>query len=620
MVGSGGELVARFRRERQILATLEHRNIARLLDGGTNERGEPYFVMEYVEGVPITAYCDANTLSITDRLRLFLQVFAAVEHAHGKLIVHRDLKPANMLVAGDGSVKLLDFGVAKLLGAQDNEQLTTVAQSRPFTPEYASPEQLRDEPVSVASDVYALGVVLYELLAGRRPHLLGSRSPIAMLRAVESETPRPSAVATGDAARFTGEATLDRLRARLSGELDNVLRKALRTDPGLRYRSVEQFSADVRCYLEGKPVSAQPDRWTYRLRKFVGRHRGALAATAVATTALATAAVAFATQAHHADVERNWQLAVTAASSLDELATSQLFGGDVRGADTLLRHAYALCGTQPSLRDVTSGCVRVTNDFGMAALWQGDLRRADPLLSRVYRLVQGPAINATVLARVTSEMGQLRDAEGDYVGAERLYRAADPLFKAVPSDRSTERIDYLGWFSICLERQGRYAEADSLVRLELVATGGNGEVLLHLALIETEENRLDLARSNARRAAPLIAPELGDTTGLLSVMVLAADGIVRLRLGQVDSSVVELRTGLGVASRRYRPDDPRLAQAQDALGRALLAQGHRDDAARYFRLAATTYRDRFGPRHPQAAATAAELAQATVGRPTMVSQ
>ena len=256
------DIAARFRRERQILAALEHRNIARLLDGGTTERGEPFFVMEYVEGSLITTYCEAGRLSVEQRLRLFRQVFAAVAHAHSKLIVHRDLKPANILVGNDGSVKLLDFGVAKLLGAQDGDGLTTVGNNRLYTPEYASPEQLREEPVSAASDVYALGVVLFEVVSGRRPYDVPSRSPVAALRAAEAETAHLGAV---------------------GGEIDEILRKAMRADPALRYRSVEQFDDDVRRYLAGLPISARPDSLGYRVRKFVRRHKAGVVATVAVT-------------------------------------------------------------------------------------------------------------------------------------------------------------------------------------------------------------------------------------------------------------------------------------------------------------------------------------------------
>ncbi len=612
MIGSGGELVARFHRERQILATLEHRNIARLLDGGTNDRGEPYFIMEYVEGMPITAWCDAHTLTIPERLQLFLQVFAAVEHAHGRLIVHRDLKPANMLVADDGSVKLLDFGVAKLLGAQDGDELTTVAQGRPVTPEYASPEQLRDEPVSAASDVYSLGVVLYELLAGRRPYQAESRSPVAVLRAAEGEWPRPSAVATGDAARHSREGTLQRLRARLSGELDNVLRKALRADPDERYRSVEQFAADVRCYLEGKPVSAQPDRWHYRLRKFTGRHRAGVAVAGVAMAALASIAIAIVTQARRAEVERNWQYAVTAASSLDALAVARILGGEVVAADTLLRRAEALCSSRPALRDLTVSCVEVMHDYAITALWHGDVAQADSMLSRVYVLTRdAPSPNPVALARVTSEMGQVRDAEGNYAAGEQFYQRAAPLFAKVRADRSSsDWMQYLGEYALCLEYQGRFAEADSLVRLQITAGGTTGDVLLHQALIHAEENRLDLAGPEIRRVAPMMAEERSDTGGLIYVMMMTADGLVRSRVGDLDTGLVDLRIALAVGSRHYRPDDPRLAHVQDVLGRVLLARHRAREAAQYLQPAFETFRKQFGPTHPQTVATAAALAEA----------
>ena len=595
------DIAARFHRERQILATLEHRNIARLLDGGTTPEGEPFFVMEYVEGQPITTYCDAHHLTVDQRLRLFRQVFAAVEHAHGKLIVHRDLKPANILVGEDGSVKLLDFGVAKLLGAQDGDALTTVPNYPLFTPEYASPEQLRDEPVSAASDVYALGVVLFEVLSGRRPYDVPSRSPIAALRAAEGDTPRVSAIATADAARFAGERNVARLRHRLAGELDNILRMALRADTALRYRSVEQFDGDVGRFLAGLPVSAQPDSLGYRTRKFVRRHAaGVTAAVAVMLAVIGGTLLMFA-ETRRAAEEHRWESTVLVVSSLQQLAAMRSQRGELLVADSLLRRATKLCQTAPRRADVTPTCVLAMNDLGVTAYWRGDFHAADSLLRRVITLIRGaPGVGQAVIGEAVSELAQVRDAAGAGIAADSLYRQASTLFDQGGANGSSDRISMLSWFALCLERQGRLVEADSVVRLQvpLVRPEEAGLILLHLAWIHAQQHQLAVARDEARSARPLAASALADTAALRFVRIAGTVAALDLRLGAVDSAISQLGRVLDVASSRYAPDDPRLAEVQETLGEAWMAKHRPALGVPLLETAAATFRTRFGSAHP----------------------
>ncbi|MEP6571738.1 MAG: serine/threonine-protein kinase [Gemmatimonadota bacterium] len=586
------DIATRFRRERQILAALEHRNIARLLDGGTTDRGEPFFVMEYVEGSPITTFCETGRLNVEQRLRLFRQVFAAVEHAHGKLIVHRDLKPANILVGNDGSVKLLDFGVAKLLGAQDGDELTTIGNDRMYTPEYASPEQLRDEPISAASDVYALGVVLFEVLAGRRPYAVASRSPVAALREAEAETARLSAV---------------------GGEVDEILRKAMRADPALRYHSVEQFDGDVRCYLAGLPISARPDSLGYRTGKFIRRHLASLTAAVAVTAAVIVAAVFMVAQKRDASEARNWESTVDVAAGLQELASMKIGNDGLLESDVLLRKANTLCGTQPRRAELSPTCVLVMHDLGVSALWRGDLIAADSLLRQVLGIARGfPGIKPVLLAGITSDLAQVRDAAGDYTEAERLYRASSDLFARDSSDQSPKRFGMLGWFALCLERQGRLREADSLVQIELPRMRGfdRGVVLMHLAWIHAQENRLDLARDEGRRASALAGSVVADTSALLYVKFTGIIGALQLKLGDVDGAISQLRQVMTVASGRYAATDPRLAEVQQYLGDAWLAKHQPDSAGPLLAAAAGTFQRRFGPTHPQTIAALRDLERA----------
>jgi serine/threonine protein kinase/Tfp pilus assembly protein PilF len=294
------QVLHRFRNERQTLAALDHSNIVKLLDGGSSEDGSPYLVMEYVEGLPIDQYCDLNKLSIDDRLRLFREVCSAVRYAHEHLVIHRDLKPGNILIAKGGVPRLLDFGIAKLLNPECfHTPLVTRTNWRPMTPEYASPEQIRGHAITTATDVYSLGVLLFDLLTGHRPYSSAGQSLLEMERLVcETEPEKPSAVLNrkeekvsgdGDArTAITPESVSDQrgvqpaeLQRRLRGDLDTIVMKALRKEPERRYGSVEEFSRDIERYLTGMPVKARKSTIAYRSGRFFHRHKESLAAALV---------------------------------------------------------------------------------------------------------------------------------------------------------------------------------------------------------------------------------------------------------------------------------------------------------------------------------------------------
>jgi tetratricopeptide (TPR) repeat protein/tRNA A-37 threonylcarbamoyl transferase component Bud32 len=276
----------RFRQERQILAGLQHPNIATVLDGGTTDDGQPYLVMEYVDGQPITDFCAARELGTRERLALFRTACGAVQHAHQSLVIHRDIKPANVLVSGDGIPKLLDFGIAKLLATgPDGDPAPTATALPMMTPEYASPEQVKGETVTTASDVYSLGVLLYELLAGRRPYEVKTDSLEAIVRAVcQTEARAPSEAVTGRA-QAVRSGTLPSA-SELRGDLDTIVLKALRKEPERRYRTAHELSEDLRRHLDGLPVTARADTIGYRAGKFVRRHRTSVAAAVLVSVSL----------------------------------------------------------------------------------------------------------------------------------------------------------------------------------------------------------------------------------------------------------------------------------------------------------------------------------------------
>ncbi len=291
------ELLLRFRHERQILASLDHPYIARLIDGGTTPEGRPFLVMDYVEGLRIDHWCRDRGIAVEDRCRLFLKVCEAVSYAHRSLVVHRDLKPGNILIAADGSPKLLDFGVAKLLAADRDPALTSGGLA--LTPDYASPEQILGQPITTATDIYSLGAILYQLLSGTKPHRLDSATPADVQRAVcQTEIPRPSAVVDR---RLPNAARLGR---HLAGDLDNIVMMALRKEPERRYSSVDQFADDIRRHLDGRAVRARQNSLAYRTRKFLHRRRFELAGTAIVVASLVAGIVMALSQGRQAETAR----------------------------------------------------------------------------------------------------------------------------------------------------------------------------------------------------------------------------------------------------------------------------------------------------------------------------
>ncbi len=352
-------VLRRFRQERQILAGLEHPNIAHLLDGGTTDDGLPYFVMEYVEGEPITTFSDRRGLPVEARLALFRSVCGAVHFAHQNLLVHRDIKPGNILVTADGIPKLLDFGIAKLLNPERDSQATeTVAGLRLFTPDYASPEQIRGERITTASDVYSLGALLYELLTGCRPYRVKSRTTEEISKAVlEQEPEKPSTVVMRPR---EGEATAEapargepqKLKRLLSGDLDTIVLKAMRKEPHRRYASAEQLSEDIRRHLEELPVIARKDTARYRAEKFLRRHKAGVAAAALVFLSLIGGIVATSWQARVA--RREHERAERRLKDVRQIANSFLFefhdaianlAGSTPARELLVRRALEYLGT-----------------------------------------------------------------------------------------------------------------------------------------------------------------------------------------------------------------------------------------------------------------------------------
>src|SRR5215831_1663276 len=318
-------MLERFRAERQILANLNHPNIARLLDGGMTTEGAPYLVMEYVEGMPLDEYRRANDLSVEKKLQLFLRVCAAAEYAHKSLVVHRDIKPANVLVAGDGTPKLVDFGIAKLL--EGDGRTATQPTSRVMTPEYASPEQLRGEPITTATDVYGLGLLLYDLLIGKHPFAEYTGNPAEMMHQICDVDPRPPSTIVPDGVN----------QQEVRGDLDRIVLMAMQKQPERRYSSATALARDVFAYLNGYPVLARGGGQGYRTRKFVGRHKLMIGWLLLFAVSLASFSIRMAVLAQRADRERlKAERAATFLADMFRAATPQEARGRTITARELL--------------------------------------------------------------------------------------------------------------------------------------------------------------------------------------------------------------------------------------------------------------------------------------------
>lgn len=462
--GMEGDLaIRRFRYERQILANLNHRNIAALLDGGVTPDGQPYFVMEYVDGEPITLYCDRQTLSVAARVRLLRQVCAAVQHAHQNLVVHRDLKPGNILVTADGTVKLLDFGIARLLReGEGSEQLPqTQGGLMAFTPDYASPEQLRGLPVAPAADIYALGVIACELLSGHRPFSLDGALFMELQRIVcEQVPPTPSTLVTGaDAIRF-GERSAARVQAQLRGDLDAIILQALRKEPDRRYGSAEAFSADLLRHLDGLPVAAQRDRVGYRLGKFLRRRRIEVVAASAVVVTLVWGIVATSRQATRAELERS------KTEQVNEFMANMLAAVDPGEQGLNVTVAQVL---SQAARDIDSTTLdpeieaQIRHTLGQTYYGLGLYDSATPHAQRAYDLRLkhlGPKNQRTVFS--LSWVAALAEERGELVEAEALVRRMLAMQREVPGASEGEIATSIDHLSRVVSAQGRLDESMAL--------------------------------------------------------------------------------------------------------------------------------------------------------------
>lgn len=607
----GGGFVRRFQGERQILAALRHRNIASLLDAGTTQEGTPWLAMEFVDGVPIDHFCRARRLSVHDTVQLFLQVCAAVSFAHQHLVVHRDVKPTNILVTADGSVKLLDFGIAKLLDADSAGRPAEPVETtlRAMTIEYASPEQVRGAAVTTASDIYSLGVVLYRLLTGRSPY----RAPNAPQRIAEitgDVTPeRPSNVA-GIADAGNDETVLqlapsirEQRRRELRGDLDNILLMALRKEPLRRYDSVDRFAEDLRNHLAGFPVVARGDRWSYRAGKFVGRHRFAVAATVLAVVALIGGAVVSAWQARIAreqsrialEQSRIAQDEARKARAVQDFLTA-LFEKNSRlqpqaalvrkmPVSEVLIEAAARVQTQ--FPDSPSVKLEVMNTVGRMLLDIEEFERAEKLWQSATKLARDNGLTQTD-AYVEALIGTTHSARllghGEQAGAAR--DAAVAILDARGDKTSLMRARVLAASIAYLSRDSQreialVREAVELFRTRYPANPGYFNAINTLAHLYRTDTRFKEAAA-AFRDAGLAFERSGsrDYTNYAASFGWAA--FCELRIGHIEDALRDYERGIPLLEKQIGPDSIMVRMQAGLYAQALHQAGKIAESAERF--------------------------------------
>jgi serine/threonine-protein kinase len=546
----------RFRAERQILASLNHPCIAQLIDGGTTAEGLPYLVMEYVDGVALNTYCDAHALTTGQRLALFCRIADAVSHAHRSLVVHRDLKPSNILVTADGTPKLLDFGIAKLLDASDDATLLTAPSMQLLTPEYASPEQVRNAPITTSTDIYSLGVVLYELVAHRRPYRLISKLREELEYVVcQQDPPRPG----------------------IAADLDTIVLHAMEKDPAPRYASVDHFVEDIRAVSRGRPIQARPSTWRYRSARFVRRHRVGVATAAIFTIVVIGFAIALGFTAARAARERNTSDRVTAL--LVELfsGSSQSARGENVTASELLQQ-----GTERVRRELADRPdlqARVLDAIGSIYIGLGLPEKAQSVLKKsADARSSAGAMDSLDRARTLSLLAETLRERRQFAAAEPLAREAVAMGRRVIGRKSPQVAQWGNTLGLIEHELGKRAEAEALfvenAQIFRDTLGPEhpmvGTSLLNLSMSLRARGDFAGAEMRAREALAIHRYTFGSATAdSLREVAAGVEGQGRLREAEE-----LLREEVAIRRQTYGPaGHPSLTSAMQRLADVLRAEG-----------------------------------------------
>lgn len=546
------EIITRFEEERQILARLQHPNIARLLDGGISELGLPYFTMEYVEGKPITEYCDEKNLTIEQRLELFKKVCEAVLYAHQNLVIHRDIKPSNIIVQDDGTVKLLDFGIAKVFEEDADQKFVTRTGMRVMTPEYASPEQVKGQPVSTATDIYSLGLILYQLLTGCPPYEVTSTSALEMERIIcLTEPQKPSAMVTKifysvqsrkktapDYISEKRKITIPKLKKRISGDLDNICLMAIRKEPERRYNSIAQFITDIDNHLNELPISARKSTAGYRTRKFIQRHKVGVVVATIAVLLIALVTTFYTIQL--AEERDRAQLEAEKAKKVSEFLAGifQVSDPEQSKGESITARELLDNGVKRIESELADQPEVLANMLGVTGIVYKSLGLYDntqALLEKAYSINDSLfGGNSPETARSLNDLANLNFAMGDYESAIEKFNEAIEKRKYIYGEESLEAAESMNDLGMVLREEGKYDESKKLLTNSLsvrkkimssespeVAQSINNFGLLKEDMGEFEEAKklLDEALQIKEKIHGKIHPSVTETMGNLAFLL-----------------------------------------------------------------------------------------------------
>ncbi len=609
----------RFNAEQRTLAQLNHPSIARLYDADTSPDGTPFFVMEYVEGVPLTEFCKAQKCSIPERLRLFRAVCEAVLYAHQHAVIHRDLKPSNIMVKADGSIRLLDFGIAKHLENLGELVDQTITGLRLMTPAYAAPEQIRGEQVGIQSDVYSLGVVLYELLAGQLPFDFSNSTPAQAEKILtEQEAEKPSEAAKKAAASAEVETSRSAMTASKTAwaDLDVLCLTAMHKDPQRRYQSVEALIRDVDHYLDGEPLEAQPDTWHYTLDKFVRRHWQLVSAAAVVFALLVGLVIFYTVRLTRA---RNAALMQAARTQRIQRFMLNLFqGGDPSAgpADDLRVVTLVDRGVQEARSLDAEPAVQAELYETLGGIYQklGKLEQADSLLESALakrEALYGP--DSTETAKGLLALGSLRDAEARYADAERLIRQAlDRDRRHLPANDPAVAKAMLALGGV-LENRGNYDQSIAILEqtVQLYSAPGSepadlADSLYELANAQFYAGNYQRSEEINQRVLPMYKQIYGERHPRVADVLINL-GAIRLDLGHYPEAEQYDRQALDIVQAWYGKDNPETATDLTILARSLIYQKRYDEASDLLQQSLAIKERTFGKVHPSVASTLNEL-------------